>query len=423
MRPAFDIAQAAARFGRRLPANSLTTYQKRTLQAIVACRTAALGGHIDACGECGHLRISYNSCRNRHCPKCQGLNKEMWAIQQEEQLLPVPYFHVVFTLPHELNGLCMHNPRFMYGLLLEAGWHTLNSFGNSPKWLGARTAATIVLHTWGQNLSLHPHIHCIVPSGGLRQDGTWQLPKRGNAEFLYPVEAMKEVFRAYFMQHLRSALEQGLLALPKGFPYKRGPYYRWKEALYRKSWVAHTQKPFAGPQNVVQYLARYSHRIAITNHRILDIGQDTVRFAYKDYADGAQKKEMALDGLEFLRRFCLHYLSRGITGSCRRIFGKCGTMAFWPTPAKTKYWRKPWPLWLTRNSSFLPAASAKHSPNNASLARLPINAPAATNDRWLPSKRWKQTKAPLSNSGPCSIIDPGWQHGSALALLCPAAGI
>ena len=144
----------------------------------------------------------------------------------------------------------------MYGLLLEAGWHTLNSFGNSPKWLGARTAATIVLHTWGQNLSLHPHIHCIVPSGGLRQDGTWQLPKRGNAEFLYPVEAMKEVFRAYFMQHLRSALEQGLLALPKGFPYKRGPYYRWKEALYRKSWVAHTQKPFAGPQNVVQYLRK-----------------------------------------------------------------------------------------------------------------------------------------------------------------------
>jgi len=179
---------------------------------------------IDACDECGHLRISYNSCRNRHCPTCQGLDKEMWAIQQEEQLLPAPYFHVVFTLPHELNGLCMHNPRFMYSLLLEAGWHTLHSFGSNPKWLGARTAATVVLHTWGQNLSLHPHIHCIVPSGGLCKDGKWQLPKRGNARFLYPVTAMKKVFRAFFMQHLRSALEQGQLALPKGFPYKRGPY-------------------------------------------------------------------------------------------------------------------------------------------------------------------------------------------------------
>ena len=308
MRPAFDIKQAVVRFGPRLPTQGLTRHHKRTLQAIAACRTAALGGHIDACDECGHLRISYNSCRNRHCPTCQGLDKEMWAIQQEEQLLPVPYFHVVFTLPHELNGLCMHNPRFMYGLLLEAGWHTLDSFGSSPKWLGARTAATVVLHTWGQNLSLHPHIHCIVPSGGLCKDGKWQLPKRGNARFLYPVAAMKKVFRAFFMQRLRSALEQGLTALPAGFPYKRGPYYRWKEALYSKAWVAYTKKPFAGPQKVVQYLARYSHRIAITNHRILDIGQDTVRFAYKDYADGARKKEMALDGTEFLRRFCLHIL-------------------------------------------------------------------------------------------------------------------
>ena len=194
------------------------------------------------------MRISYNSCRNRHCPTCQGLDKEMWAIQQEEQLLPVPYFHVVFTLPHELNGLCMHNPRFMYGLLLEAGWHTLNRFGSSPKWLAARTAATVVLHTWGQNLSLHPHIHCIVPSGGLCQDGKWQLPKRGNARFLYPIVAMKKVFRAYFMEHLRSALEQGLLALPERLPLQMpSSYYHWKEALYCKEWVAYTKKPFSGP--------------------------------------------------------------------------------------------------------------------------------------------------------------------------------
>lgn len=308
MRPALGIKDAIARFGPQLLPSALSRHHRRTLQAIAACRTAALGGHIDACDKCGHLRISYNSCRNRHCPTCQGLDKEMWAIQQEGQLLPVPYFHVVFTLPHELNSLCMHNPRFMYSLLLDAAWHTLHSFGSSPKWLRARTAATAVLHTWGQNLSLHPHIHCIVPSGGLGNDGRWKLPKRGNARFLYPVAAMKMVFRAFFMQHLRGALEQGLLALPQGFPYKRGPYYRWKEALYRKEWAAYTKKPFAGPQKVVQYLARYSHRIAITNHRIIDIGQHTVRFAYKDYADGGARKEMALAGTEFLRRYCLHIL-------------------------------------------------------------------------------------------------------------------
>jgi len=308
MRPSLEVAQVIEQFLPQIPAQDLTVHQRRTLQAIRACRTAELGAHIDACDQCGHLRISYNSCRNRHCPKCQGLNKEMWTIQQEDQLLPTAYFHVVFTLPHQLNGLCLHNPRFMYNLLLQAAWYTLHTFASDPKWLGAKTAATMVLHTWGQTLVLHPHVHCIVPNGGLTADGQWQLPKRGNDRFLYPVEAMKKVFKAFFLKQLRLVLEQGLLGLPPDFPASPGTYYRWKEDLYQKQWVVFTKKPFAGVQNVVRYLARYSHRVAITNHRIKHIDQQHVHFEYKDYADQAKKKIMTLAGLTFLKRFCLHML-------------------------------------------------------------------------------------------------------------------
>ena len=313
----------------------LLVHHRRTLQALQQCRTAALGGHIDACDQCGHWKISYNSCRNRHCPKhvlsvaegCQGLNKEMWIIQQEDMLLPVAYFHVVFTLPHELNGLCLHNPKAMYDLLFKAAWHTINTLAKDPQWLGAKTAATMVLHTWSQTLVLHPHVHCIVPNGGLTPQGQWQFPKKGNGNFLFPVAAMQKIFKGFFLQHLKAAIDNGVLQLPPNFPYGL-EYQQWKDQLYHKNWVVFTKKPFSGVQQIVNYLARYSHRVAITNHRIKSIDQDVVQFEYKDYKDNAKKKVMTLQGTEFLRRFCLHILPKG--------FRKVRQFGFTANATKTK---------------------------------------------------------------------------------------
>lgn len=213
MRPQYELAQIIERFLPRMNLSKMPSDHRRTLEAIRDCRTAALGGHVDACDECGDLRISYNSCRNRHCPKCQGLNKEMWLIQQEDMLLPVAYFHLVFTLPHELNELCRYQPKFMYNLLFQSAWHTLNTLALDAKWLGAKTAATMVLHTWSQTLVLHPHVHCIVPNGGITKDGTWQFPNRGNGNFLFPVKAMQKLYKGHFMANLKKKIEQETLTL------------------------------------------------------------------------------------------------------------------------------------------------------------------------------------------------------------------
>lgn len=298
------LAEVIGRFGAEI---EVSGHQRRTLDAIRRCRTAALGGHIDACDSCGHLKISYNSCRNRHCPSCQGLNKEMWIIQQVDQLLPVAHFHVVFTLPHELNSLCMYEPKRMYDLLFKAAWHTLKTLSYDAKWLGAKPAATILLHTWGQNLSLHPHLHCIVPNGGLTTEGNWQYPKRGKANFLYPVKAMQKLFKGYFLQKLKELLTEGDWRFPPDFP-KGKAFKDWKDELYDKNWVVYTKKPFSGVKSVIDYLGRYSHRVAITNHRILSMDNQQVNFSYKDYRKGGQKQEMKLEGGEFLRRFCQHIL-------------------------------------------------------------------------------------------------------------------
>lgn len=328
MKSAVELSEVIDQFLPRLADNQLPWYHYNTLMAIRNCRTAKLGAHIDACDACGHLRISYNSCRNRHCPKCQGIKKEMWTIQQEDQLLPCSYFHVVFTIPHQLNELCLRNPRFMYSLLFQAAWFTINTFARDPKWLGAKSAATMVLHTWSQTLMLHPHIHCIVPNGGLNDKGEWQNPKKGNSRFLYPVAAMRKVFKAFFLKQMKASLEQGLLVLPSDFPFQKHSYQLWKEALYEKQWVVFTKKPFGGVRNVVNYLARYSHRVAITNHRLVSIDNDKVSFQYKDYADKAKKKVMALDGVTFIKRFCLHILPKR--------FGKVRHTGFLANACKAK---------------------------------------------------------------------------------------
>jgi Putative transposase. len=313
-RPAWEMAEVIARFGEQLrQSGHVGAWQKKTLTDLGQCRTSLLGGHVDACTGCGQLRVSYNSCRNRNCPKCQSLEREAWILGREADLLPVACYHVVFTMPSELNGLCLRNPRFMYGTLFDSAWATLQKFAADPKWLGAQSGATMVLHTWGQNLSLHPHVHCIVPGGGLGAQGRWQKSRAGGDRFLYPVKAMWRVYRAIFMKKLCAALESGELVLPGSGPefYDQRAYRVWKNARYAKPWVVYAKRPFGGPKQVIEYLGRYTHKTAISNHRLLEVTGTTVRFSYKDYRSEGKKKEMTLDGAEFLRRFTLHFPPKG----------------------------------------------------------------------------------------------------------------
>jgi hypothetical protein len=275
----------------------LNSWQRRTLHAVRRCRTAALGAHVDGCTSCGHLRISYNSCRNRHCPKCQGNEKEKWIRAREAELLPVPYFHVVFTLPDTLNALCLYKPTAVYNILFQTAWSVLNSFGNDPKWLGAQSGMIAILHTWGQTLSLHPHLHCIVPGGGLNKQVKWKTAKT-NGKYLFSVKAMSKVFRARFIAALRQQLPEQMNAA-------------FVNQLYKTDWVVFAKRPFGGPQSVIEYLGRYTHKIAISNHRIKNIERDKITFSYKDYRQMAATKEMTLDALEFIRRFALHILPKG----------------------------------------------------------------------------------------------------------------
>ena len=223
------------------------------------------------------------------------------------ELLPVSYFHVVFTLPHEINQLVLRNQRFIYNLLFESAWYVLNKFGRDKKWLGAQSAATMVLHTWGQNLQLHPHVHCIVPAGGLSKHSNWMNPRKSNTKFLYPILAMNKVYKAFFLKQLRQAIETGLLVLPADFP-RRKSYRIWTKKLYQKEWVVYAKPPFSKVENVVKYLARYTHRVAITNPRILNITDSDVTFRYKDYRQNGKSKTINLPGKVFLKRFCLHIL-------------------------------------------------------------------------------------------------------------------
>jgi hypothetical protein len=278
------VADVIRRFGPAFRARGgVCRHHLRTLSALERCRTAALGGHLDVCTDCGATRISYNSCRNRHCPKCGGLQRELWIAARREELLPVRYQHIVFTLPAELNGLCRYDPNFCYNLLFQATWHTLRTFGEDPRWLGARIGATMVLHTWGQNLSLHPHLHCIVPAGGLAGDRWKTATQSRHRGFLFPVKAMVKVYRAYFLRHLREAWLGDRLNLPPELPTDKKRVDSWLRKLHRKDWVVYAKSPFGGPEAVVEYLGRYTHKVAISNHRILDITDKHVTFVYKDY--------------------------------------------------------------------------------------------------------------------------------------------
>jgi hypothetical protein len=249
------------------------------------------------CGWLHFLRISYNSCRNRHCPKCQGNQREKWIQARQQELLPVPYFHVVFTLPDALNLLCMHQPAVMYNILFQTAWSVINSFGNDAKWMGAQSGMIAILHTWGQTLSLHPHLHCIVPGGGLTKQGKWKTAKT-NGKYLFSVKAMSKVFRGRFIALLKERLPEEM-------------HQEFVNELYKNKWVVFAKRPFNGPQSVIEYLGRYTHKIAISNHRIKNISEDKVTFSYRDYRAAAITKEMSLDAREFIRRFAMHILPKG----------------------------------------------------------------------------------------------------------------
>jgi hypothetical protein len=313
-RPAVEVADILRAQGNRFLdryRSSFDFQQLKAFRAIQNCRTAALGGHVDACPRCGHRAISYNSCRNRHCPKCQTQARERWLAARQQELLATNYFHVVFTVPHELNVLALDNQGCFYDLLFSASAATTLEVAANPKHLGAQIGITSILHTWGQNLLLHPHIHCVIPAGGLSADRTrWVRPRY---PFFAPVKALGRVFRGKFVaglkrlyhrKQLRCQGPAAILADPRQFA-------ALLRRLHRQDWVVYAKPAFGGPVSVLRYLGRYTHRVAISNHRLLAFDGEQVTFRWKDYAHGGKHRKMTLAATEFLRRFFLHVLPRG----------------------------------------------------------------------------------------------------------------
>jgi len=282
----------------------------KVLQRIKNCRTAALGYHVYQCsaGECGHIKYQYHSCRDRHCPNCGAIKKQEWIEARTQELLPVKYYHLVFTLPHELNSLVMGHRKLLFKLLFDASAATLLCFAKDEKYLGALPGLISVLHTWGQQLSFHPHIHCIVSGGGISEDNTWKEAAKNHHRFLFPVKAMAIVYRAKFLQPLQQMIAKGEVTCKQDSK-------QLMNLLYQKDWIVYAKAPFGGPQAVIEYLGRYTHKVAISNHRIHSINNEdgTVSFGYKDYTDGGTQKQMTVSINEFIRRFEQHILPERFT--------------------------------------------------------------------------------------------------------------
>jgi hypothetical protein len=311
-RPRLEVAEIVRRHGDEyLRAHGATAAQRKVLRAVQNCRTAALGGHVEACDRCGQQRIAYNSCRNRHCPKCQGPATARWLEARAAELLPVPYFHLVFTLPGALGPLALQNPRVVYGLLLQAAAQTLLEVAANPRHLGAEIGFLAVLHTWGQNLLHHPHVHCVVPSGGIAPDGfRWVHCRKG---FFLPVRVLSRVFRGKFVHGLKQAAARGELVFHGRLAElaQADHFERLLDRVVRHDWVVFSKRPFGGPKQVLKYLARYTHRVAISNRRLVALRDGQVTFRWKDYARGGRQRQMTLAAVEFIRRFLLHVLPGG----------------------------------------------------------------------------------------------------------------
>jgi len=284
----------------------------KVLLAIARCRTAALGGHLDECTRCGHrATISYNSCRNRHCPKCQTAARERWIAARQRELLPTRYVHVVFTLPPQLAALALQNKKVIYGLLFRASAETLLEVARDPRHLGAEIGFFTVLHTWSQKLRLHPHVHCVIPAGGLSLDHTHWVKSRDR--FFLPIHVLRRVFRGKFVAALRQAFQEGQLNFHADLTCLAQPktFAAWLRPLFRKDWVVYAKPPFGGPDYVLQYLGRYTHRVAISNHRLVSFAEGKVTFRWRDSAHNNEQKLLTLSLDEFLRRFLLHMLPKG----------------------------------------------------------------------------------------------------------------
>lgn len=280
--------------------HKLPNYKLRTLDALQKCRTEYMGGHIEVCEDCGEVRTAYNSCRNRHCPKCGAIDKEKWIISREADLLPVRYFHVVFTVPDTLNPLFLNNQQQMYNLLFRTSWDVLSDFGKTKKWAGGKLGATAILHTWGQNLHYHPHLHFIVPAGVLLENGKWKY-SRNRGKYLFSVKQLSVVYRARFVEQLRLLKAENKIegVIPN--------------TLFDKDWVVYAKQSFGGPKQVISYLGRYTHRTAISNDRILEVSDTEVTFSWKDYSDHYARKTTTLKGKDFLGLFIRHILPFGFT--------------------------------------------------------------------------------------------------------------
>jgi hypothetical protein len=313
-RPRFEIADVIRKADARISSRhreGLTWPQVKVLNAILRCRTAALGGHRDQCTRCGYQTISYNSCRNRHCPKCQTNAREKWLAARQQELLPVRYYHLVFSVPHALVTLIWQNKRLLFKLLFEASAATLLEIAADPKHLGADIGFLTVLHTWGQTLQRHPHVHCVVPGGGLSPDHQQWI--RSPPNFFLPVKVLSRVFRGKFVAGLKRLFRQRKLAfhgpcLPLA---NEKAFHAFLRTLFREDWVVYAKRPFGGPEHVLHYLARYTHRVAISNHRIVDVTDTHVTFRWKDYAHHNKRRTMTLSQEEFLRRFLEHVLPKG----------------------------------------------------------------------------------------------------------------
>jgi hypothetical protein len=316
-RPRLEVADVLRRYGAAYRAEhetSLPTAQRRVMRAIEACRTAALGGHVEECDNetCSHQHIVYNSCRNRHCPKCQSLARAQWIEQRQAELLNCPYFHVVFTVPEEVAAIAFQNKATVYNILFAATAETLRVIAADPKHLGADIGFFAVLHTWGQALTHHPHLHCVIPGGGLSPDGQrWIACRPG---FFLPVRVLSRYFRRRFLELLVHAFDGGELEFFSALQglRERKAFLRYLDPLQQKEWVVYAKAPFAGPEQVLDYVGRYTHRVAISNNRILNIDDEKVTFKWKDYRDDNAQKTMTLEADEFIRRFLLHVLPQGL---------------------------------------------------------------------------------------------------------------
>jgi hypothetical protein len=313
-RPPLEVADLVRAAGEAFIERSrkwITWKHIKVLLAIARCRTAALGGHLDECTRCGHRAISYNSCRNRHCPKCQAGARDRWLAARRQELLPTHYVHVVFTLPHRLAPLVLQNKKILYDLLFRTSAETLLEVARNPRHLGAEIGFFSVLHTWSQKLSIHPHVHCVVPAGGLSLNHTQWV--RSRKTYFLPREVLREVFRGKFVDALKQAFRNGLLNFHGDLTLLAQPkiFAAWLRPLYRQDWVVYLKRPFGGPAYVLQYLGRYTHRVAISNHRLVSFAGDQVTFRWRDSAHHNEQKLLTLPLDEFLRRFLLHLLPQG----------------------------------------------------------------------------------------------------------------